>query len=266
MKRLVLCADDFAQSRAISRGILDLAEAGRITATSVFSLSEHWMEGARQLKPLSPRVEAGLHLTLTEPFDDTARPLGRWLLMSQAGCVPRQAVRRSFEAQLMRFCEEWGELPAYLDGHQHVHALPGIRDEVFALIERHWTGASRPWIRLPDRLGHPGQSRFKASVLTFCCRGFARQAAQRGLTSHAWFGGLYSLSGDAAYRALMREWLAACPDGALMMCHPGMPATNPADPIARARVNEYRYLASPAFAEDLRSAGVELVTGSRTAG
>ncbi len=266
MKRLTLCADDFAQSPAISRGILELADAGRLTATSVFSLSSHWPEVAHDLKSRHAQLEVGLHLNLTEPFDAAARPLNHWLLRSPAGWIDRAAIRASFEQQLSRFTEAWGALPDYLDGHQHVHAFPGIRNEVLALIKRHWPAGHGPWIRLPERLGHPGDSRLKARILTLICRGLQRTARAQGLASHDWFGGLYSLSPDAAYRSLMRQWLADCPDGSLMMCHPGLPARDPQDPIAAARVNEYRYLGSSAFSEDLAEAGVTLVKGTQTAG
>lgn len=37
-------------------------------------------------------------------------------------------VREELEAQLSRFRELLGRDPTHVDGHQHVHVLPGARD------------------------------------------------------------------------------------------------------------------------------------------
>lgn len=42
--------------------------------------------------------------------------------------VPLQ-VREELEAQLSRFRELMGRSPTHVDGHQHVHVLPGTRIE-----------------------------------------------------------------------------------------------------------------------------------------
>ena len=52
--------------------------------------------------------------------------------------------------------------------------------------------------------------------------------------------------------------LPQLPAGSLMMCHPGHHADDPDDLIATARVAEFRYLASPAFAEHCQQQNVEI--------
>jgi predicted glycoside hydrolase/deacetylase ChbG (UPF0249 family) len=42
MKRIVLCADDFGQSAAISQGILQLVQAGRLSAVSCMTEADSW--------------------------------------------------------------------------------------------------------------------------------------------------------------------------------------------------------------------------------
>lgn len=257
-KRLTLCADDFAQSRAISSGILQLLEAGRLSATSVMSQSPLWPELAPALKALAGQADIGLHFNLTHPFDGSARPLGHWLWRSQLGLLARVELRDQLLAQIDRFSEHFGRLPDFIDGHQHVHALPVVREALFEAIDQRWTGRAKPYLRAPDRLAHAGDSGFKALLLKALCRGFATRAQAQGYTITPWFGGLYSLRPEAGFAELMPLWLSECVDGSLMMCHPGLPATDLDDPIGPARVAEYAYLASARFAEDCLAAGVEI--------
>ncbi|WP_024301720.1 ChbG/HpnK family deacetylase [Pseudogulbenkiania sp. MAI-1] len=257
--RLTLCADDFAQSPAISAGILALLERRRLSATSVFSLSPLWPSLASELSPYAHHADIGLHCNLTHPFDDGARPLGHWLLHSQLRLLSRRQLCDVLLRQIDAFADALGRLPAYLDGHQHVHALPVVRDALFDAIALRWRAPAKPYLRAPDRLGDGGDSQGKGIVLKVLCAGFAGLTARRGYHTPSWFGGLYSLSAEADFPGLMRRWLRHCPDGSLIMCHPGLPANDSGDPIASVRQQEYRYLASPAFEEDCQRYDVTLL-------
>ncbi len=257
-KRITLCADDYAQSPAISEGIVGLVAAGRLSATSVFAQSPHWREGARQLTPFRERVDIGLHFNLTHPFDSAARPLSHWLLRSQFGALSRGMLVDAFLRQIDAFAEALGQLPDFIDGHQHVHALPVVREALVEAIPRRWTGPARPDVRAPDALGHPGDDRFKAGILRFVCRGFRARLEAAGLKVPPWFGGLYTLRPEADYPGLMQAWLRACPDGGLLMAHPGLPDAGSGDPIGPAREREYCYLAGPEFAEEAARLGAVL--------
>ncbi|WP_028535466.1 ChbG/HpnK family deacetylase [Paludibacterium yongneupense] len=257
-RRLILCADDYAQSAAISAGIAELIAAGRLGATSAFSQSPHWRVQARQLRLVHGRADIGLHFNLTHPFGAGQRPLSHWLLASQLRRIDRDAIRRTLLEQIDAFAEELGRLPDFIDGHQHVHALPVIRDALADAIAQRWAGDARPYLRAPDRLADTGDSRLKSTILRACCHGFADLGARTGAAVPPWFAGMYSLSEGADFRALMQRWLALCPDGGLMMCHPGQPSRDADDPIRPARAAEYRYLASDAFAEDCLAAGIEI--------
>lgn len=257
-RRLTLCADDFAQSPAISEGILTLLERRRLSATSVFSLSPLWPSLAGELSRRAPVADIGLHCNLTHPFDDSARPLGHWLLRSQLRLLSRQQLRDALLRQIDAFAEHFGRLPDYLDGHQHVHALPVVRDALFDAVALRWHGPAKPYLRAPDRLGDAGDSQGKGVILKTVCAGFAGMVGRHGMTTPAWFGGLYSLTAKADFPGLMRHWLQHCPDRSLIMCHPGLPAADSSDPIGTARQAEYHYLASTAFEEDCRRYDVTL--------
>ncbi|MDR3413563.1 MAG: ChbG/HpnK family deacetylase [Formivibrio sp.] len=251
-RTVTLCADDFAQSAAISEAILELLSVRRLSATSVFSQSPLWPHLAPQLATQSS-AEIGLHFNLTHPFDDTARPLSHWLIQSQLHRLPSAWLADQVRKQLDAFTTILGRLPDFIDGHQHVHALPQIRDALLSTLAE--LGMTTPYLRAPDRLSHPGDSRSKAFVLKTLCRGFACRAMDAGYRVPAWFGGLYSLSPEADYAALMAKWLTVAPESALLMCHPGNGSDND-DPIAAARRKEFRYLSSDRFAECCESAGV----------
>ena len=74
---IILCADDYGISGGVSRGILELCEAGRLSATSAMVTFERWQQDAARLGPIRATTALGLHLNLT---------LGRPLL-DQAGAT-----------------------------------------------------------------------------------------------------------------------------------------------------------------------------------
>jgi predicted glycoside hydrolase/deacetylase ChbG (UPF0249 family) len=263
MKAVTLCADDFAQSPGIAEGILRLLADGRLSATSVMSESPHWSRYAPALRRVARHADVGLHLNLTHGFGQRARPLPWWTALSQLGLLSAGALRRRTLAQIDAFADAYGELPAFVDGHQHVHALPQVRDALFDAIAVRWAGRPPPWLRAPDLLADPGDSAGKARVLKWLCRGFAAEACARGHAVPAWYAGVYSLDARAPFAALMDRWLAASPNGALLMCHPGHAPGDPRDPIADQRGRELAWLAGDGLADACRRHGVALARFGR---
>lgn len=257
-KRLTLCADDFAQSDAISAGILELLAAGHLSATSVMSQAPSWASRAAELKTFDGKADIGLHFNLTHPFGEQARPLSHWLMKSQLRQLSRPTLRDAAVLQIDLFCQHFGRLPDFIDGHQHVHALPVVRDALFEAVAQRWQGQTLPYLRSPDRLGHPGDNRLKALVLRSVSTGFDDGARELGFSTTPWFGGMYSLTPQADFAGLMQQWLARTPDRGLIMCHPGHPAQDKEDPIAATRDKEFRFLSSQAFVELCGQYGVEL--------
>ncbi|HEX7438517.1 MAG TPA: ChbG/HpnK family deacetylase, partial [Caldimonas sp.] len=144
-RRLALCADDFGGAPGISEAIVELVEAGRLHAVSCLANAPHWAEGAPLLRGLAARVDIGLHFNLTEgrPLSpDLARlwprllALPRLIARAHVGALPRAALGVEFEAQLEAFAAATGAAPSFVDGHQHVHHLPGVRSVVLDAVER----------------------------------------------------------------------------------------------------------------------------------
>jgi len=164
------------------------------------------------------------------------------------------------ERQLDLFEAAWGAAPDHIDGHQHVQQFPGVREHLLAAMERRYQGAERPYLRVSR--APAGQADLKARIIAaWGADGLERQAAQIGLACSPALSGIYGFeAAEGRYASLMQGWLRQVPDRTLLMCHPSLSA-DAGDAIGPARAAEYRYLASPAFAEALAAHGVTLVRG-----
>jgi len=259
-RSLTLCADDFGQSVAINQGILQLLELNRLHAVSVMSQGTAWAVGATALNEFREAADIGLHLNLTHRFGDDvyARPLPVWLLRTSLGGIDQFAVCDTFRRQIDLFAQHLGRLPDYLDGHQHVHAFPGIREALLEVISEYWQTTNPPWVRAPDRLIDDGQVPLKAWVLRRATGGFTAWLKRAGLQHNTGFAGLYALKPEAKFAQLMQGWLRSLPSNALIMVHPGERSDDTDDPIRATRYLELDYLRSAEFGEQLQSAAVEL--------
>ena len=214
-RRLVLCADDFGFSPAVSRAIADLAGAGRLNATGCMTAMPGWAADAAMLRDLPPGVQTGVHLTLTLEAPLTAMPQlapagalpGIAALQRRAPALPLDEIAAEVAAQLARFAQVMGRAPDFVDAHQHAHVLPGIRDVVLGAVAARAPGA---WIR--DCNDKPSAimvrpSRGKAVASAWRARGLARAAARHGLAVNRGFAGHYAFAGD--YRAIFPRFLEA---------------------------------------------------------
>lgn len=264
-KRVILCADDFAVNASASQGIAELARKGRISATSAMVLSPRWAQDVALLQPVRGRIDVGLHLDWTSEFAVTqghGLSLGRAMLKAALGGFDRQAARAVIDHQLDLFEAQWQAPPDYVDGHQHVQQFAGIRQAlVHALSARYGGKAGRtPYLRLSR--APAGQADMKARVIAAMgANALENIAVSQGLTRANALLGIYDFRGDqAAYGHAMAQWLAQAPEGSIIMCHPAR-ASEPGDEIGQARVQEFAYLKSKAFASHLSQANVRLTRG-----
>ncbi len=265
---LALCADDFGQAANISAGIARLARAGRLTAIACITNRRAWPGDAALLQGLPDTVDIGLHINLTEGRPLSTRLARRWprlpglarlIVQAHLGRLPRAAVRNELHAQLTAFIHAYGTPPRFIDGHQHVHHLPGVRDIILDMAEH---VQPLPALRSTGRVLGPGFAFKRWAIERTGGRALAEALARRVLKHNPALLGAYDFA-DPDYGALMRRWLAAVPvEGALLFCHPGdaapQGARGAADAIGAARVRELAYLASDAFAADLAAADVVL--------
>lgn len=277
MKRLTLCSDDYGLNPGVNDAILTLVLAGRLNAVSCMAVSPAF--DGRSLIEATARspipVQIGLHLTLTEYAPLTAMPhfaknglfpsVGSLLVQSHLRRIDRAEVRHEFERQFDVFENVFGRPPDFVDGHQHVHIFPGIRKDVvnLAAARLRGQGTTSGWLRCCDAptadliaMRNP-----RAILLAAMSRRHRSQRVRAGLLSNARFYGVNTFNRQRSFRALMQRWLGFVAKGsssALIMCHPGGGAPVEGDPIAERRADEFSYLNSDQFIEDLSTFDLSL--------
>jgi predicted glycoside hydrolase/deacetylase ChbG (UPF0249 family) len=257
LRLLAVCADDFGLDPAVNASAVDLAKLGRISAISCMVGAPFWPRGALALRTLdSAKVDAGLHLDLTQhPLHASLRcPLPEWILRSHSATLDRVHLRLEIHAQLDAFFGKMQRPPAFVDGHEHVHQLPGVRDVLLeALAARGW----RPWLRSTRR--PMGLASSKARLIeALGAAGLAQKAQAQGFRQNRRLLGVYAFDADTAtYLQSMRRWLALATDGDLLMCHPAAGRCGSA-PHAAARCREHEFLAGAGFATMLAEARVRI--------
>ena len=264
MKRIAICIDDFGLHRAVDDAILTLVEQGRVTATSCMVGAPAWLEDAPRLKPLfdAGRVDAGVHIDFTEyPIDPTIRrSVNAWMLGTILRAVDADAIRSEIHAQLDRFEQSMGRAPAHVDGHQHVHQFPVVRDVLIEELDRRYAAMNRPWLRSTKGAA---RWRFKGRVIeAMGANALERLAQSHGFAQNRTLLGVYDFrGGPQRFRALLQAWLAGAQDRDLLMCHVAT-GNVPGDEIAAARVDEFEVFSQGSFDRLVADAGVTLVTMS----
>lgn len=263
MRRLILCSDDFAFSREVSETIAELARDGKLNAIGCMTAMPNWPADSKLLADLPDHVQIGLHLTLTEERPLTAMPrlapdnvlptIHALERSARRGSVPLGEITVEVTAQFDAFIAAMGRPPAFVDGHQHSHALPDIRDIVLAetarrapnawvrtCTERNWGMVARPFLG-------------KAIGSAYHSLGLRPAAAARGLTCNDSFAGHYDFASD--YRKMLPAFLRRPATMHVVMCHPGA-GNRQGDVIADARIREAAALRELPIADMAAAAGM----------
>lgn len=259
-KRVVLCADDFGMNAAIDEGIVRLAAQGRLSAASCLTLGPTFAANAADLARTG--AQTGLHLNFTEQLSGESSTQGkssdetRQLYLPLPDLIRRAYLRRlngdivreQILRQLDSFETVFGRTPHFVDGHQHIHQLPGIRQVLVDVLAQRYRGRVRPWLRgtrAAPLQGVAAAHRNKARVIqTLGAGALARRARKAGFCLNSRFAGVYDFQGgEAVYRALLAAWLQHVGDGDVLMCHPAAHIDH-ADALGAQRVAEFNVLSS----------------------
>ena len=234
--RLVVNADDFGLSRAISRGILRAHRDGIVTSTSLLGNCAD-LDGARALLAEAPNLGVGVHLALVEgaPVADPARvpslltPSGRFMARGAefiAAWTKRQIdpadVEREFDAQVARV-RAAGIAIDHLDTHHHLGFLPMVGRSVEAVARRHNIGAIRSAVESPTLSWVTDPRRgIKAGVLTGLGWLTRRQLGARRHSAQSWG---YVESGRLDEVRVLEIIGRLGPGTHELICHPGEEST-----------------------------------------
>jgi predicted glycoside hydrolase/deacetylase ChbG (UPF0249 family) len=223
--RLIVNADDFGFFDGVSRGILEAARAGTVTATGVIANGpafERWLAPLLEVESL----DVGVHLNAT-----LGRPLTTWLsayLERWSGelpgklalarailthRIPVEAIAEEWRAQIEK-CLACGLRVRFLNSHEHVHMAPSLYRIVMGLAHEFRIAHVR-YTRAEWRLrgGTAGLTRSLAIALV----GFATR-------DEADAPRLLGLARSGKLRAAdLRSMLARLRPGTVyeLMCHPG---------------------------------------------
>ena len=271
-----LCADDYGISESVDKAIRDLLMRGRINATSVMvaAPSFHRAEAAslNAINAGTRRIAIGLHVTLTGPFRPMSpdfRPTraGQFLSLTEMlargmlRLLDRNRLALEIATQLKAFVAMFGRTPDFIDGHQHVHLFPQVREALLAVVKEN---APLAWVRQCGRASN-GSARFadrKAMVLDVLSAKFRALAAAQGIKTNPAFAGAYDFASatGADFAQLFPGFLKELPAGGVVMCHPGFvdAELERLDPLTTLREREYAYLGDDAFPGVLRAHGVAL--------
>ena len=230
--RLVVNADDFGMSAAISRGIVRAHREGIVTSASLLGNCAD-LEAARALLSEAPGLGVGVHLALVEggPVADPAQvpslltPAGRFMSRGAefiAAWTKRKIdagdVEREFEAQVQRI-RAAGIKIDHLDTHHHVGFLPVVGRTVEAIARRYDIGAIRSEIETPTLSWVTDPRRgLKAGVLTGLNWLTRRQLGVRRHSAQSWG---YVESGRLDEIRVLEIIGRLGPGTHELICHPG---------------------------------------------
>jgi predicted glycoside hydrolase/deacetylase ChbG (UPF0249 family) len=126
---LVVNADDFGRSAAISAGIVRAHVDGIVTSASLMVRHDAAADAVAAARA-HPALGLGLHLDLCEWEPAGAQWQANYVVVDTAD---REAVASELARQLEHFRELVGADPTHIDSHQHVHREEPVRSAAVAM-------------------------------------------------------------------------------------------------------------------------------------
>lgn len=222
----------------------------------------NWQQHAEQLKSVAKDVQIGLHLNLTEGEDAISHK--KLLLRSIIGHMPYSALARRIEKQFTTFFETMGHAPDFIDGHQHIHQLSGIRNMIVMCYSKYLKD-NHCWVRLSaNSMNKMFLLPFPQKQLLIYWTGYKKLKKLLTVDRIPYnksFAGVYDFDQHNNYREYFLQFLKHIDDQGLIMCHPGLDSLDApcSDAIAKSRLTEYHYFNSQQFTDDLASNNVSLL-------
>ena len=262
---LVIHADDFGETIAITNGIRRGIEAGVLTSTSVMANMPATTYALAGIPVLAGRASFGVHLNLCE-----GRPLTPGGSLVDEGGVfypKRVLIRRALSGKLsladlereisaqIAFVRDAGVPISHVDGHKHLHQLPIVSTAVANVLVRYGIGRVRlTRVRKLARLGKVG-TLLRELAAWRAARIFRRAGLQSPVR-------VVDLA-DILDRDHGRQGSPSLVDerGVVeLCCHPELPSASASKPSSHERSRELEYLLSSGFRELLIEARVRLVS------
>jgi predicted glycoside hydrolase/deacetylase ChbG (UPF0249 family) len=244
LKNLIVNADDLGWTEGVNHGITEAHCHGLVTSTSLLANGRAF-DSAVAVSRNYPELGIGVHLNLSDgpPTAETSRirsllNKGGQLEGGPESLLLRMASRKlsteeveiEWEAQITKI-KTAGIWPTHLDGHKHVHMLPGLFEVALRLARKHSVGAIRialeaSTLRSVLSAGEEQSARIQfkqgmqARGLKLLARDAREQAERAGIAAADYFCGIAQTG--VMTREGVERLLDALPDGTTeFMCHPG---------------------------------------------
>jgi chitin disaccharide deacetylase len=287
VKNLIVNADDLGWTEGVNRGIAEAHRRGLVTSTSLLANGRAFTS-ALEVARANPALGVGVHLNLSDgpPTTDAAQLPG---LLNGAGAhlkhgpealllriarrsLPLDEVEREWDAQIRKIQDARVE-PTHIDGHKHVHMLPGLFEIAVRLAKKHGIRAirvSHEESKLRAMLATGGEQKstvvlkqgVQARGLKLMARDAREIADRAGLMTADYFCGI------AQTGVLTQEGtehlLESLPDGTTeLMCHPGyadeeLRATDTR--LQQSRQTELQILTNPRTRQLVALRGIRLIS------
>jgi chitin disaccharide deacetylase len=244
LKNLIVNADDLGWTDGVNRGIVEAFHHGIVTSTSLLANGAAFAGGVEAARS-APGLGVGVHLNLSDGPPVADRETVTSLLNNDgefAGGPENLLLRRARRGLLLAEVEnEWdaqiqkvrdaGISPTHLDGHKHVHMLPGLLEIALKLAKRHDIGAIRVALEASSlRAALSSGSKQNAGVvmkqgvqargLKLLARDAREHAKRAGISTADYFCGI-AQTGELT-REGVEQFVKSLPDGTTeLMCHPG---------------------------------------------
>lgn len=246
IKNIIINADDLGLSDAVNQAIIQLALEKRINSTSFMSLGNINREAVDILTDSS--VNIGLHLDFTE---FSKAHLGKHfnlrnlIVMAWSRKLAPETIKQMISYQLDLFEEKMGCEPDFVDGHQHVHQFPIIRELLLEIM------TTRYHHDFMIRSTKPQQDGMKSKVIHYLGgKSLDKKCQAAQIKQNKGFSGVYNFKvNDINLPMLWENWLRSASEGTLIMCHPAQKDALWKDEIKHSRELEYDWLMSDEFQE-----------------
>jgi chitin disaccharide deacetylase len=244
VRNLIVNADDLGWAEGVNRGVAETHQNGIVTSTSLLANGAAFESGV-ELARTMPALGVGVHLNLSDgkpvsPIEKVPSIVNEqgefaggpenFLLRIARRNLRLMEVESEWNSQIQKVADA-GIQPTHLDGHKHVHMLPGLFEIVLRLAKRHGIGAVRvsheaSTLRVALSSGEKQnlpivmKQGVQARVLKLLARDARRMAESAGIATTDYFCGI-AQTGELTVEG-MKCLLQSLPEGTTeMMCHPG---------------------------------------------
>jgi hopanoid biosynthesis associated protein HpnK len=283
-KRLIVNADDFGMTEGVNRGILDSHQHGIVTSTTLLATGAAF-ESAVAAGREHPRLGIGVHLNLSE-----GRPVslpaeipslvnsqgqlhltpGKLCFAILTGRVRIAEIETELRAQITKVMNA-GIIPTHVDGHMHVHVLPGVSKAVVNVAQEFHIPAVRCPVEPTTALRATkarNESLTKRRLISLAVSANALKlrhlVRNAGLVYPAHFYGIFATGYlDTQAIAQILQAVPASADPSELMCHPGYIDAALADTggeLQHQRETERAALTSSETLRELSTKSIALVT------